>query len=486
MKNIFFENNYAELPEAFYEKLSSTQFPKVEIIKWNHTLAEEFQLNTLIKTTEEKAQLFSGQLLSYGAQPIAQAYSGHQFGQFNPNLGDGRALLLGEIRDSKNSLYDVHLKGSGPTKYSRRGDGKANLAAVVREYLVSESMFHLNIPTSRSLAIISTGETVFRDTPQPGTILVRMAKSHIRVGTFEHFVARNDFINSKILANFVIDRLYPGLAKNEEGYLHLFERIVDRQAYLLSLWMNAGFIHGVMNTDNTFISGETLDYGPCAFMEEFNPKAVFSFIDKGGRYSFENQPKILQWNLASLGECFYRWIDSDDKNHLKKKIESRIENFETLFEDYYLTGLSKKLGLFDSKLLSHWPFEEFFKFLESNKVDFTLGFRRLSQLIDENNTPPLIFDSLDKEWLKKWRALVLTQDKSLSEIQGLMNSVNPIYIPRNHLVEDCIQSALSNDFSKFDRLLLATSQAFFERDELADLAKPAEANERVSKTYCNT
>jgi uncharacterized protein YdiU (UPF0061 family) len=485
VKNLFFESQYAELPEAFFEKLSPTQFPKVELVRWNQNLAEEFNLNSLIKNEAERAELFSCQNIDLGVKPIAQAYSGHQFGHFNPNLGDGRALLLGELRDSKNVLYDVHLKGSGPTKFSRRGDGKANLAAVVREYLVSESMFHLNIPTSRSLAIISTGETVIREASQPGAILVRLAKSHVRIGTFEYFISRNDIINAKILAHFVMDRLYSGIPKNEEGYLLLLEQIVDRQASLVSLWMNVGFIHGVMNTDNTFISGETLDYGPCAFMEEFNSKAVFSFIDQQGRYAFENQPRILQWNLASLGECFFRWIESDDKNQLKIKIESIIENFETSFHKYYLKGLSKKFGFFDSTILDHFPYQDFFEFMETNKVDFTLGFRRLSEMLDKNQKNSL-FEPLDQEWIKNWRHLALNQGRSLGEIESLMNSVNPIYVPRNHLVESCIQSALQNDFSQFDQLLRATSQPFVENDKFNAFAQPATSQQRVTKTYCNT
>ncbi|MFN8845917.1 MAG: protein adenylyltransferase SelO [Bdellovibrionales bacterium] len=484
MKNLFFESQYSSLPEAFYEKLSSTKFPKVELIKWNDSLAKEFSLDSLINHDIDRAQLFSGQKIDYGARPIAQAYSGHQFGHFNPNLGDGRALLLGEMRNLQNVLYDVHLKGSGPTRFSRRGDGKANLAAVVREYLVSESMFHLNIPTSRSLAIISTGETVFRDTPQPGAILVRMAKCHVRIGTFEYFVSRNDLNNAKILADFVIDRLFSGIPKNEEGYLHLLEQIIDRQASLVSKWMNVGFIHGVMNTDNTFISGETLDYGPCAFMEEFNSKSVFSFIDKDGRYAFANQPHILQWNLASLGECFYRWMDSQDKNQLKVKIASLIEGYETLFQKYYLKDLSKKFGFFDFKDFDHFHFQDFFQFMELNKIDFTMGFRRLSQLLYENKNS--LYSALNVEWIKSWKEQVLNQGRSISEVESLMNSVNPIYIPRNHLVEDCIQSALAHDFSKLDQLLMATSQPFEEKEKFILYAEPAKPSQRVTNTYCNT
>ncbi len=285
-KTIPFHSIYAGLPERFYQPLGATDFPELKLLKWNEELGQKLQIDRNQWSDEELALIFSGKKLFPQSKPLAQAYSGHQFGNFNPHLGDGRALLLGELKDQNGKYFDIHLKGSGPTQFSRRGDGKANLAAVIREYIVSEAMHALNIPASRTLAIIATGETVHRETEQPGAILVRVASSHIRVGTFEYFMSRKDMDSQRILADFVIDRHDPDLSKNAGGYLKLFSRIIERQARLVSQWMSVGFIHGVMNTDNTFISGETLDFGPCAFMEDYNPLAVFSSIDQNGRYAY--------------------------------------------------------------------------------------------------------------------------------------------------------------------------------------------------------
>lgn len=485
-QSIPFNSIYARLPERFYQLLGPTDFPALKLIKWNDELGQYLQIDHNQWTAEELALIFSGKKLFPQQKPLAQAYSGHQFGNFNPHLGDGRALLLGELQDRNGKYFDIHLKGSGPTQYSRRGDGKANLAAVIREYIVSEAMHALNIPTSRTLALITTGETVRRETEQPGAIIVRVASSHVRVGTFEFFMSQQDMAALKILADFVIDRHDPDLSKNAGGYLKLFSRIVKRQAQLVSKWMSVGFIHGVMNTDNTFVSGETLDFGPCAFMEEFNPQAVFSSIDQNGRYSYLRQPEIMHWNMSCLGQCFLNFIDGD-KEFLKNEIITAIEGFSKVFFDTHLSATGEKFGITQINPADINLMQGFLKILHTEKKDYTNSFRRLSQQIQPGHLDELFNSAEMQTWLTLWRQRLAVQNHPDTTVQQLMNSKNPAYIPRNHRVEEAIRFAVDrNDFSKFEKLVAVLKTPFTDQPDMSEYTVPATAEQAVTETFCNT
>lgn len=496
MKTIPFRYTYAKLPEHFFQKMGATLFPDPQLLKWNDQLALELNIDRRQFTDIELAEIFSGKKILAEALPVAQAYSGHQFAQFNPNLGDGRAFLLGELLDNKGQLRDVHLKGSGQTQYSRRGDGRANLSAIIREYIVSEAMTHLGIPASRSLAIIGTGEKVQRETLQPGAILVRVAASHIRVGSFEHFASRNDLAAVKTLADYVIDRHYPETEKSTAGYIELFRKIIARQVSLVSSWMGVGFIHGVMNTDNTFISGETLDFGPCAFMEDYDPNAVFSSIDQNGRYAFIKQPEIMQWNLSSLGQCFLMFISSisgDDKELIKTKLLEEINQFSKSFYDIHLANTGKKFGLANPKPEDFPLMQGFLKILLAEHGDYTNSFRQLSLFANPDYVAPttngfLLFAVNDvKVWIQKWRDRLQAQGHSAAQVQELMNSTNPAYVARNHRVEEAIRFAVDqNNFSKFEKLTEVMKSPFVEKPEWVEYTKPATPEEAVTATFCNT
>ncbi len=496
MKQVPFQYNYANLPKNFYQEVGATNFSNPQLLKWNNQLAQELGLDELNLSAQEKAEYFSGHKLVDGAKPVAQAYSGHQFGQFNPHLGDGRALLLGELIDKKNRLRDIHLKGSGPTQFSRRGDGYAQIGAVIREYLVSESLYYLNIPTTRTLALIGTNEVVHRETAQPGALQVRVAASHIRIGTFEYFVARKDYAAVQSLANFVIGRHHSDLAKNADGYLELFDRIVKNQISLVSKWMSVGFIHGVMNTDNTTISGETIDFGPCSFMEEYNPLTVLSSIDRQGRYAYARQASIIKWNLSILGHCFLTLVDQDAKI-AESKILSVIGEFESLFEAQWLVEMAHKFGLQSIQRNEVEFVQIFLNWLYDNKYDYTLGFRYLSQcLIDDNSTSleqiqkkyriDYSTDQL-KDWIVTWKSKLLSQGMSSAEAFLQMQASNPAYIARNHRVEEVIKAVVeSGYFTGFNQFLSALQSPFVENSELDDYLKPADDKEKVTATFCNT
>lgn len=486
MQNIPLNSIYANLPERFYQTLGATDFPFIKLLKWNDELAAEIKIDRKFWTDDELAQIFSGKKIFPQQKLIAQAYSGHQFGNFNPHLGDGRALLLGELKDRSGQFRDIHLKGSGPTQFSRRGDGKANLAAVIREYIISEAMHALNIPSCRTLAIIATGETVRRETEQPGAILVRVASSHVRVGTFEYFLSRQDTPGLKILADYVIDRHDPDLEKNPQGYLKLFARIVQRQAELVSKWMSVGFIHGVMNTDNTFVSGQTLDFGPCAFMEEFEPSAVFSSIDQNGRYAYMRQPEIMQWNLSSLAQCFLNFIDGD-KELLQEELLVLVENFNKQFFDIHMLTMRKKFGLTSVSGDDMEQMQGFLRILHSEKLDYTNSFRRLSQQFEPRTNDELFKSEEMQNWLKHWRARLQKQTQSTATIQEIMNSVNPVFIARNHRVEEAIQYAVNqNDFSKFEKFISVLKNPYQDQPENRTYTEPAQGKEVVTATFCNT
>lgn len=463
---------YFKLPEPFYEKLTAVPFKNPRILYWNTNLAESFLISEKNVSIEELALIFAGKNIPAGTTPIAQAYAGHQFGHFTPQLGDGRARLIGEIVDATGTPHEVHLKGSGPTKFSRRGDGFATLGSVVRELIMSEFMHSVGIPTTRSLAVIATDETVMRERELPGAILVRTAKSHIRVGTFEYFAARGDQASVQQLADFVIDHHYYELKNLENPYISLFAQIIKRQAHLMAQWLSVGFIHGVMNTDNTSITCETIDFGPCAMMEAYDPLKVFSSIDHQGRYAYARQPQIMHWNLTVLGYCLLPLFHGD-KKVAEAILEKQLSEFENIFHGHWLKLMGHKLGFKNPQEQDVPMIQEFLGLLQKYKIDFTQGFGRLIQ-------PDVFFQQDDfKDWLKKWR---LRQDPSLD-----LHLINPALIPRNHQVEKVIRAAEdANDFAPMLRLLEAIRKPFADIEQFRDLQTPALPQEEITQTFCGT
>ena len=401
-----FDNTYARELEGFYVPWKAAQVAQPTIVKFNRALAQELGLDADVLDSEEGARIFAGNEIPEGAAPLAQAYAGHQFGGFVPQLGDGRALLLGEVIDRNGHRRDIQLKGSGPTPFSRAGDGRAALGPVLREYLIGEAMHALGIPTTRALAAVLTGEPVFRETALPGAVLTRVAASHIRVGTFQFFAARGEQAKVRRLADYVIDRHYPELKDDANPYLGLLERVRDRQAALVASWMHVGFIHGVMNTDNMAISGETIDYGPCAFMDHYDPATVFSSIDTHGRYAYANQPRIAHWNLARFGETLLSLIDADRKRAIARATEV-VNAFPERYERHWLKGMRAKLGLVSEEEADLNLATGFLTAMEGKKVDYTLAFRYLADaaLGQEERMRALFADSSAYDlWSGPWRA----------------------------------------------------------------------------------
>ncbi len=484
------DNSYAERLPGFYVSCAPSVVPDPVLLRFNNPLAEELGLNAGKLGSSLAAQIFSGNQLPAGAQPLAQAYAGHQFGGFVSQLGDGRALLLGEVIDCHGRRRDIALKGSGPTPFSRGGDGKAAVGPVLREYLIGEAMHALGIPTTRALAAVGTGELVMRERPLPGAILTRVAASHIRVGTFEYFAARRQHDQVRALADFVIERHDPNLSEEPDRYLLLLKAVAERQAALLVQWMQVGFIHGVMNTDNMAVSGETIDYGPCAFMESCSPHAVFSSIDTGGRYAYGNQPTIACWNLARFAETLLSLIDDTAPDRAAAEATDAINGFIPRYEALWLSGARAKLGLTnaptdDDGLLAR----DWLELLEQHAVDFTLGWRRLADAAEGN--PKLLealFPSADavRPWLERWRRRLAPQPTSATA--KVMRAVNPIYIPRNHLVEEALTAAFDHaDLTLFERLLDVIAHPYDERPGLEDYSQPAHREFTACyKTFCGT
>jgi uncharacterized protein YdiU (UPF0061 family) len=419
------------------------------------------------------------------------AYAGHQFGHFVPQLGDGRAILLGEVIDADGVRRDIQLKGSGPTPFSRRGDGRAALGPVLREYIVSEAMAALGIPTTRSLAAVMTGENVLRETLLPGAVLTRVASSHIRVGTFQFFAARGDTEGVRQLADHVIKRHYPQAAETKHPYHALLEGVIVRQAELVARWLLVGFIHGVMNTDNTSVSGETIDYGPCAFMDTYNPATVFSSIDEMGRYAYANQPRIALWNLTRLAECLLPLL-SDQQDKAISEAQAALARFTEQFESAYQAGLRGKLGLFTAHDGDRALAQDLLDAMAKNHADFTLTFRRLSAAVPDPAgdhqvrqlfADPTAFD----EWALRWRRRIGQEPQDSLTRQAAMRSVNPALIPRNHRVEAVIEAGVQrDDFAPLEELLVALSKPFEEQTAYADYAAPPQAHQRVLQTFCGT
>ncbi|EHH68236.1 hypothetical protein GMO_15860 [Gluconobacter morbifer G707] len=422
-----------------------------------------------------------------GKPPVAMAYAGHQFGNFVPSLGDGRALLAGEILDGTGALWDVHLKGSGPTPFSRRGDGRAALGPVLREYVVSEAMHALGIPTTRALAALTTGETVQRETRLPGAVITRIASSHVRVGTFQYFAARGDHDALRLLAEHVIDRLYPELKGTENPALSLLKTITARQAELVAKWMLVGFIHGVMNTDNMSVAGETIDFGPCAFLDAYDPGKTFSFIDEYGRYAYGRQPDMALWNLGRLAECLLPLIDPDQDQAIELARAALME-FDQVFNDTYLSGWQRKLGLASREAGDPALTGRLLNAMKTGEADFTLTFRRLGDVAltgrTERVTELFPVGSEIENWLEAWRERLARDPQTSQARHDAMQAINPRIIPRNHRIEQVITAALEGDYGPFHRLVKALSQPFAEGDD--DLEAPPEKAEQVLNTFCGT
>jgi uncharacterized protein YdiU (UPF0061 family) len=483
-------SSYARLPERFYARVEPTQVSAPSMVKLNHALAVDLDLDLAGLDAAASAQLFSGNALPQGAVPIAMAYAGHQFGHFVPQLGDGRAIMIGELHDRAGVLRDIQLKGCGRTPYSRNGDGRAALGPVLREYLVSEAMHALGIPATRSLAAVTTGEIVQREATMPGAILTRVAASHVRVGTFEYFAARGDIAGTRILADYVIERHYPHCAHDKSPYLRLLEQVVARQAALIAGWMNVGFIHGVMNTDNMAVSGETIDFGPCAFMDTFDPAAVFSSIDERGRYAYANQPQAAVWNLARFAETLLPFIDGDPQRAIDAATEA-VSNFAALYADCWLAGMRRKLGLATPQSGDRQLAEDLLEAMHRNQADFTETFRKLCDAAeDPNDELPRghFVNARDLEdWAQRWRTRTASEPTKPMARAESMRQANPAYIPRNHRVEQMIAAAVEHrDFARFEELSRVLSEPYVERAPFAAYRNPPQPNERVLQTFCGT
>lgn len=481
--SIPFENTYAKLPERFYARQTPASVPGPELIRVNRGLAGELGVDAGWLESSEGLAVLAGNQIASGSEPIAQAYAGHQFGHFNPQLGDGRAILLGEVLGRSGQRFDVQLKGSGQTPFSRSGDGKSALGPVIREYILSEAMAALGVPTTRALAAVTTGETVFRQEGEvAGGVFTRIAASHVRVGTFQYFHANGDVEGVRELADYVVKRHYPEAMESAEPYVSLLESVVAAQASLVAQWMSLGFIHGVMNTDNMTVSGETIDYGPCAFMEDFRPGCVFSSIDTRGRYAWGNQGNIAFWNLTRLAETLLPLI-SEDPEVAKEKAETVLERYPSLFGELYVSRFQAKLGLADD--VSASLIQETLKMLDEQHVDFTLFFRRLTQAAEGRGSEalaelfadPLVFQS----WFSDWEAL-----RRGDEEVAAMRAANPVLIPRNHRVEQAIQGAYRGDYSIFNRLVDAYADPFAEDPVYSDLEDRPLPGEVVHQTFCGT
>src|SRR5579871_6616167 len=485
-----FQNSYAALPANFFARVAPTPVASPRLIKLNRPLAFQLGLDPDLLETPEGAEILSGKALPAGAEPIAMAYAGHQFGHFVPQLGDGRAILLGEVIDKDGIRRDIQLKGSGPTPFSRRGDGRAALGPVLREYVVSEAMAALGIPTTRSLAAVITGESVMRETMLPGAVLTRVAASHIRVGTFQYFAARQDSDALRRLADHVIARHYGELAGSDRPYHALLSGVVARQAELVARWLHIGFIHGVMNTDNTSISGETIDYGPCAFMDHYDPAQVFSSIDEMGRYAYANQPRIALWNLTRLAECLLP-LFSDDQEKAIAEAQDILGAFPEKFTAAYQAGLRRKIGLFTAQDGDEALVQDLLDAMAGGKADFTLTFRRLGDAaLDPAGDIRLraLFaepDAID-EWIARWRKRIADEPQSPSQRRAAMHAVNPAFIPRNHRIEAVIVAAVDGDCGPFEELIKVLAKPFEDQPEFAGYATPPKPEERVCQTFCGT
>jgi uncharacterized protein YdiU (UPF0061 family) len=479
-----FDNSYARLPEGFYTRTLPTPVAAPRLLKLNTALARQLGLDPAMLD----ADVLSGQRIPAGGEPIALAYAGHQFGNFVPQLGDGRAILLGEVIDADGVRRDIQLKGAGPTPFSRRGDGRAALGPVLREYIVSEAMAALGIPTTRALAAVATGEEVLRETALPGAILTRVARSHIRIGTFQFFAARGDDERLRQLADYAIARHDPAARDAANPYLALLEGVIARQASLVAQWLLVGFIHGVMNTDNMSISGETIDYGPCAFMDAYDPATVFSSIDAGGRYAYGRQPGIARWNLTRLAECLLPLLGETEEAALAAA-NAALDAFAVLFNEAYHGGLLRKLGLRQARDGDVALAQDFCARMAANQADFTRTFRALCDAVDDPGADALVRAEFTDaraydDWAVGWRQR-LAQEPDQAR-RAAMRQVNPAFIPRNHRIEEALALAAQDDFSGFETLLAVLAKPFDDQPEFAAYAEPPPPGQGVYRTFCGT
>lgn len=491
MTAIPFDNSYARLPERFYASVGPTAVAAPRLVRLNEALALQLGLDPHWLKGAEGLAMLAGNSVAEGATPIATAYAGHQFGGFSPQLGDGRAILLGEVVDRDGLRRDIQLKGAGPTPFSRRGDGRAALGPVLREYIVSEAMAALGVPTTRALAAVLTGEAVRRETLLPGAILTRVAASHIRIGTFQFFAARRDAEALRLLADHVIARHYPEVAGREAPYLGLLEAVVAAQADLVAHWMLIGFIHGVMNTDNMSIAGETIDYGPCAFMDSYDPATVFSSIDEHGRYAYGNQPPIALWNLTRLAEAMLPLL-ADNQDEAVALAQAAVNRFNEQFQGALVAGFRRKLGLVTEQPDDVLLIKALLDAMQRAQADFTLTFRGLSDdaghVEDEGACRELFADpAAFDDWRRRWCARLEAEGFPGPERQRQMRAVNPLYIPRNHRVEAVIEAAVErDDLVPFEDMLAVLARPFEEQSGRELYTQPPAAHERVLATFCGT
>lgn len=479
-----FDNSYARLPDRFFARRAPEVAPNPALVRVNLPLGEALGLSADWLKSDAALDAFSGRGVPEGAEPIAMAYAGHQFGNWVPQLGDGRAVLLGEVIAANGERFDLHLKGAGRTPFSRGGDGKAVLSAVLREYILSEAMAALGVRTTRALAAVTTGEQVYREGPEPGAVLCRVARGHIRVGTFQYFYARKDTEALEMLVDQSISRLVETTSGAEPAALTLLKRVMQDQADLVAHWMSLGFIHGVMNTDNMSITGETIDYGPCAFMEAFHPDQVFSSIDRQGRYAWGNQPRIAHWNLAQFAQTLLPLIDADTEK-AAKIAQELLDGFGPLFEAAYKRRMNPKIGFAGDSEKGHFLMTRFLQLLADNRVDFTGAFTALGRVLagaDAGVLTGLFATAEDIEtWLSDWRAEIAE-----AEALALMAASNPVYIPRNHRVAEALAAANVGDFEAFETLLAVLKSPYTARPEFVDFEAAAQPHEAVTQTFCGT
>ena len=477
-----FDNTYSKLPDTMLSRLAPIPVKKPELVVLNYSLSKELGLDFSTTNKEDLALMFAGNLLPEGSESIAQAYAGHQFGYFTM-LGDGRAIIIGEHLSKNNKRFDIQFKGSGKTPFSRNGDGRAALGPMLREYIISEAMHGLKIPTTRSLAVVKTGENVIRETPLPGAILTRVAASHIRVGTFQYVTMMGEEKNLKTLVDYTIDRHYPNIKDSDNPALDLLKIVIEKQTKLVTDWMRVGFIHGVMNTDNMAISGETIDYGPCAFMDTYDPETVFSSIDQHGRYAYFNQPGITKWNLARFAETLIPLIDNDKIKAIQIATKT-INNFVEVYNKNWLEMIRNKLGLFGEEKKDKSLINDLFSWMQKNKADHTNTF---CFLMNENIQEDKIYNNQNfLNWKKKWQDRLKLHNNPPEESLKLMRSANPLVIPRNHKVEEVLEAANKDDLNPMKNLLKVLEKPYESQEGISEYQFPAPPSDKKYQTFCGT
>jgi len=482
-----FSNSYVPLGEVFYETIRPKPVRNPKLFLWNNVLAEELGLPEKLNLSKEsRARLFAGNDMLPGLEPIALAYAGHQFGNFVPQLGDGRAHLLGETMDRLGAIRDIQLKGSGPTSFSRGGDGRCALGPAIREFVMSEAMHALGVPSSRSLAVVTTGEEVYRETPQPGAVVTRVASSHLRVGTFEYFAVRENHEALKKLADYAISRHYPEIeASGPERYLLLLEKVIQRQIELVTEWLRVGFIHGVMNTDNTAISGETIDFGPCAMMGSYHPETVFSSIDRQGRYAYGNQPAIAQWNMARFADTLLPLINSDEQLAIDAA-SSLIADFSGQFKERYLQMMADKLGLAEPSTQDNELIMSLLSRMEQQQLDYTITFDRLTRSFSSESDELIMGEELG-DWYHQWRLMLENQPDTMKEIEERMRQANPLVIPRNHHMENVIRTCIERgEADAAEEFVKALSSPYTKTDKTWIFQDAPEDADEGYQTFCGT